>query len=107
MGLPSGNFSSAFSGRLQVSFKGQFLTNGGHDFGTGTLNARLRAYVGTGSGRLTAVVDINSQSALIEQDYVGGSGNVAVGMEEIDHTFSGPSSVTIAPLTITCTLVKR
>ena len=99
MALPSGTFNHASSGRLQVTFRGKWTTNSGADWGTGALNLVLRAFVGT----KTAVLNIQSTTAVLEVAYVGGT-NVAVGMEEITHTFSGPSAITAAELECVCRL---
>lgn len=107
MGVPSGNFSSANSGRLQVVFAADYTTNAGHDFSSDTLDLRLRCKVGSGGDLQTGIISINNHSCVIERDYTGGSGNVAVAMEELDHTFSGPSSVTAFNLSIACYLIKR
>ena len=107
MAYPSGNFSSSYSGRLQVTFCGNWLTNSGSDFGSGTLNLTIRGYVGSGADKQTVILDLNHHSGVIERNYVGGSGNVAVGMEYVSHSFSGPSSITANKLTVSCTLLKR
>ena len=109
MALPSGNFSSASSGRLQVVFSGQFATNTGGDFGTGTLDLIIRCNLGSGGDLQTAVLRLATghASAVLERDYVGGSGNVATSMEHVSHSFDGPSSVSFTNCRIACYLIKR
>lgn len=109
MALPSGNFSSANTGRLQVFFSGQFDTNTGGDFGSGTLELIIRCKVGSGGDLQTAILRLSAgvASATLERDYTGGSGNVAVAMEYVSHSFDGPSSVHFSNCRIACYLVKR
>jgi hypothetical protein len=109
MALPSGSFSSAQSGRLQVVFSGQFFTNTGNDFGTGTLGLVIRCRVGSGGTVQTSVLSLSAgnASAVIERDYVGGSGAVPVAMEYVTHSFAGPSTVGINKCRIACYLIKR
>lgn len=107
MGLPSGNFSSTFSGRLQVTFSAEYLTNSGSDWGSGALDIVLRGYVGASSTKQTTILNISCQSAVVERDYVGGSGDLPVGMELVASSLSGPSSITAKNLRATCVLIKR
>jgi hypothetical protein len=109
MALPTGNFSSANSGRLQVFFSGQFSTQDGGDFGSGTLQLTIRCKVGAGANLQTAILQLTggAASATLERDYTGGSGNVAVAMEYVAHSFSGPSSVHFSNCRIACYLIKR
>ena len=108
MALPSGNFSSASSGRLQVFFSGQFFTNTGSDFGTGTLDLVIRCKVGSGGDLQTAILKLNAGSSVtMERDYTGGSGNVPVAFEYVSHSFNGPSSVGFSNCRIGCCLIKR
>ena len=109
MALPSGNFSSASSGRLQVFFSGQFATNSGGDFGSGTLELIIRCKVGSGGDLQTAILRLRAgvASATLERDYTGGSGNVPVALEYVSHTFSGPSSMSFTKCRVACYLVKR
>lgn len=108
MALPTGSFSSARSGRLQVVFSGQFFTNTGNDFGTGGLGLVIRCKVGSGANLQTMVLSLatGNASAVIERDYVGGSGSVPVAMEYVTHSFSGPSTVGINKCRIACYLIK-
>jgi hypothetical protein len=109
MALPSGNFSSASSGRLQVVFSGQFYTQTGNDFGSGSLGLVIRCKLGSGANLQTAVLSLASgnASAVLERDYIGGSGNVPVAMEYVTHSFDGPSTVGIDNCRIACYLIKR
>ncbi len=107
MGVPSGNFSSAFSGRLQVTFSAEYLTNAGNDWGSGALDLIVRGFVGSGGTKQTTILSIGCQSAVIERDYTGGSGDLPVGMEEVSYSLSGPSSITAKNLRIACVLIKR
>lgn len=103
MGLPSGTFNHASSGQLQVTFRGKWTTNSGNDWGSGTLNLLLRAYVGSGGTEKTAILSILNNTAVIEVAYTGGT-NVAVGMQDVSHSFSGPSSITASQLECVCRL---
>lgn len=103
MGLPTGTFNYPSSGLLQVSFRGKWTTNSGADWGTGTLNLVLRAYVGTGTGAKTAILSILANTAVIEVPYTGGT-SVAVGMEDVAHSFSGPSAIQASQLECVCRL---
>lgn len=99
MGVPSGTFNHASSGRLQVTFRGKWLTNSGNDWGSGSLNLILRAYVGT----KTAILSIINNTAVIEVAYTGGT-DVSVGMEYVTHSFSGPSTIEAKELECVCRL---
>lgn len=99
MGLPSGIFNHSSSGRLQVSFRGKWVTNSGSDWGSGALNLVLRAYVGD----KTAILSIVGNTAVIEVPYTGGT-NVSVGLEYVAHSFSGPSSISATQLECVCRL---
>lgn len=110
MALPSGNFSSASSGRLQVVFSGQFGTMSGNDWGNGTaLDLIIRCKLGSGANLQTAILRLatGTASATLEREYVGGSGNVAVAMELAGSNLSGPSSVSFSNARIVCYLIKR
>ena len=110
MALPSGNFSSANSGRLQVVFSGQFSTQTGNDFGTGTgLQLLIRCKLGSGGDLQTAILSLSAgtASATLERDYVGGSGNVPVAFEYVSHALDGPSTVRFEKCRIGCYLIKR
>lgn len=110
MALPSGNFSSGNSGRLQVVFSGQFYTQTGNDWGSGTaLNLVIRCKLGAGAALQTGVLALSSgnNSCVLEMDYVGGSGDVPVAMEYVSHNLSGPSTVGFGPARIACYLIKR
>lgn len=107
MALPSGNFTSTKTGRLVVRFSGQFTFNSGGDFGDGgTWNITLRCYVGSGGSRSVAYIDFRTNNATLEVDYVGGSGNLAVGMEFVSRTFDGPGTVYAKKLRVACTLFE-
>jgi hypothetical protein len=103
MALPSGTFNNASSGRLQVTFRGKWTTNSGADWGAGTLNLILRAYVGSGGSAKTAILSILANTAVIEVPYTGGT-DVAVGLEYVTHSFSGPSSIAARELECVCRL---
>lgn len=105
MGLPSGTFSHPASGRLQVTFRGKWLTNAGNDWGSGTLNLYLRAYVGAGGARKTAMLSLASTTAVIDVAYTGGT-EVPVGLEYAAHQFSGPSAISAADLECVCRLLN-
>ena len=109
MAYPSGSFSSEYSGQLQVTFHATFSSSSGYDYGaTGSGDLVIRCYVGTGESRTNAILRFNTNSTVIDVPYVGGSGNVAVGMEYVSHTYpGGPSSVSGTKLTINCYLIKR
>lgn len=103
MALPAGIFNTARSGRLHVVFLGKWLVNGS-DWGAGDWRLAIRAYVGTGADRRTAVLGITSATAIIEVDYVGGT-DVAVGMEYDGHNFGDAGTICAVNLRIACHLV--
>jgi hypothetical protein len=110
MALPSGNFSSASSGRLQVVFSGQFYTQTGNDWGSGgALELVIRCNAGSGGDLQTGILSLSSgnNSCVMERDYTGGSGNVAVSMTDVQHNLDGPSTVGFAKARIACYLIKR
>ncbi|MDP2004401.1 MAG: hypothetical protein Q8K45_01885 [Rubrivivax sp.] len=103
MGVPSGTFSNLASGRLQVTFGGDWVTNTGADFGTGVTDMVLRGYVGSGESLQSVILNINVHSGVVERDYVGGT-SVPVGMELVSSSLSGPASITAKNLRVTCRL---
>jgi hypothetical protein len=103
MALPSGTFTHASGGRLQVTFTGDFYSSTGNDWGNGVLDMKLRAYVGPSGDRRIAILDLDIHSAVIEVPYTGGT-SVPVGLEYARHELSGPSTVGAAKLRITCRL---
>jgi hypothetical protein len=105
MALPSGLFSSASSGYLQMVFSGDWAVNSA-DWGSGTSDILLRCIADNGTLRQTAVIGVKAASALIEMDYVAGS-NVAVSMEVISHDIDGAGTVEARNLRIRCYLIKR
>jgi predicted heme/steroid binding protein len=110
MALPSGNFSSGQTGRLQVVFSGQFYTQSGSDWGNGTaLELVIRCKLGAGADLQTGVLRLSAghNSVTLERDYVGGSGNVAVAFEYVSHNLSGPSTVGFSKARVSCYLIKR
>lgn len=107
MGLPSGTFNSASSGYLQISFGGTWYKQLGGDWGPGTgLSLYLRCIANDGTDRKTAVLGFETNSAMIEFDYVGGT-DVTVSMEVIAYSLDGPSTVGAYKLLIRCYLIKR
>lgn len=103
MALPTGIFHHSASGRLQVTFYGQWAKNDGHDWGDGATDLWLRAFVDSGTVRRTAVLSLNSTTAVLEIPYTGGT-NVAVGMELITYALSGPAAVYASHLECVCRL---
>ena len=107
MGLPSGVFSSASSGRLQIGFSGVWTQNSGADWGPGTgLQLNLRCVATNGADRRTAVLGFQTTTATMDFDYVAGT-DVSVAMEFINREFDGPSTVRAHKLLIRCYLIKR
>ncbi len=110
MALPSGNFNGASSGRLQVVFSGQFYTQTGGDWGDGTgLELVIRCKLGSGGDLQTAILRLSAghNTAVLERDYVGGSGDVPVAFEYVTHNLDGPSTVGFNKARIACYLIKR
>lgn len=106
MGLPTGTFSHPNAGRLRVVFNGNWYTHEGDPIFTyGSFELILRAYVGSGSSRRTALMSMGVNSAVIEVDYAGGYDLVAVGMEYVSHSFGGAGSVGARDLAVACHLV--
>lgn len=105
MGFPSGNFSSANSGRLQVVFSAEITQSGGSDWGSGTNSLILRCRVGSGGTEQIAHIGLGrANAAILERDYVGGSGNVPVSVEYASHSFDGPATLRAKNIRISCRL---
>lgn len=104
MGYPSGTFSDPRPGRLTVRFQGNWVTNTGSDFGSGTLELKLRGFVDHGSGptRESVILSSSVHAQSIELPYPGGNAVFSMGMEYVSHSFNGPSSITANRLRITC-----
>lgn len=92
MALPASTFAHAQSGRLVVTFGGDWLSHAGADWGAGTLNLVLRGYVGSGLTRRTVTLDYRTHSGVVELAYTGGA-SVPFGFEYLTHSFDGPSSI--------------
>lgn len=112
MGVPSGNFSSASTGRLQVVFSGDLSKSGGGQPGWANPgdppDLLIRCTVGSGETQQVAFLRLyTANSAIIERDYVGGSGNVPVAMEVVQVVLGGgPSTIRGKDLRITCRLFR-
>lgn len=110
MGVPSGNFSSASSGRLQVVFSGEITHSAGGTPGWasgGSPDLLIRCTVGSGETLQETYLRLYAAgSAILERDYVGGSGNVPMAMEVVvaQLASSGPSTLQAKNLRITCRL---
>lgn len=108
MAFPAGYFQSARSGRLQVTFSGTWkVSNFDAGFNTGTWELAIRCFVGEGSSRLTATLNIKNNTAVIEMSYPGGNAAVLVGMELIGMTFGGAGSISARNLRVRARLYKK
>lgn len=105
MALPTGTFSSTSSGRLQVVFSGDWVVNSA-DWGSGTSQIFLRCIVDDGATRKTAVMGVQSASAVVELDYTAATA-VDVSIEVISWSIDGAGTVQAKNLRIRCYLIKR
>lgn len=106
MGLPTGIFSHPQPGRLRVIFNSDWsrVDNPSPPI-PGPSYLSLRAYVGSGPTRRSAVLDPVANTATIEVPYAGGYHMVPVGME-IDVNTALNELYTAAPLSIHCHLLQ-
>ena len=106
MALPTGTFSHPDAGRLRVAFSGKWLVDGAEPaFRYGSWDLVLRAYVGSGATRRTAILGIGTNTAVIDLEYAGGYAEVPVGMEYVSHTFDGSGVVAATYLSVSCNFV--
>lgn len=104
MPLPSGTFSDTASGRLQVVFRGRWGIDGAEWPSDTAADLILRAYLGTGETRQTALLHAGSATAFLERDYTAGT-ELAVGMEYVGHEFDGEAELCATDLQISCYVV--
>lgn len=86
--IRSGLFAHAHAGRLQVNFQGAWRINGGDYDSAGDIV--LRCFVGSGPGRLTALLNAATATAQIDITYPGGLVAVPLGWEYVAHEVAGP-----------------
>lgn len=107
MGLPSGVFSHPDAGRLRVIFNGKWWVNSGDPvFTYGSWELILRAFVGSGAGRSTALMAVGVNTAVVELEYAGGYVMVPVGMEYVSHHLAGAGTVAAYNLRVACHLLR-
>lgn len=107
MGLPSGTFSHPDAGRLRVVFNGKWWVNSTDPtFAYGSWELILRAYVGSGANRATAIMAVANNTAVIEMEYPGGYATVPVGMEYVSHHLAGAGTIAAYLLSISCHLLR-
>jgi hypothetical protein len=109
MGYPSGIFTSPNSGKLQISFSGEFYSSSGGGapawFGGSGAGMFIRLLCSAGSR--TTVISDQGPSNLIEMDYVAGT-SVPVSISLLARQAgAGIYSQSAANLTIRCILMKR
>ena len=104
MGLPSGAFTNAKSGKLSISFSGYYRTNSS-DWGSGDWQLDIRCIVAWGSQRRTAIIGVKAPTAQIDVDYQAGD-SVSVSMEVIAYHIVGAGTISATKLTIRCRLQK-
>lgn len=106
----SGVFSHPSAGRLRVTFQGKWLFNNADaafSYG-GAATIDLRAFVGSGAGRLTAIMGYGANTAVIETPYAGGYVAVPVGMEFVSFAHPGGAITMQAKnLLISCHLLQE
>lgn len=98
MAHPSGTFSSAYAGQLEVVVKGVFEYSVRRDAGfpstNGTPNALVRGYVGpAGARQYTQPIDRYAPTVTAIFDYPGGSVVWDFGTETVAFTFGGASGI--------------
>lgn len=107
MALPTGNFSYIDSGLLRVVFNGTWWINDAAPTGAGAFELVLRAYVGSGDSRKTALMSSRAATAVLEVSYAGSYAAVPVGMEYVSNTLDGPGTVCAYELSVTCHLLPE
>ncbi len=108
MGYPTGTFSHTVSGKLQVTFSGEFASwvySGTPAWSYGADAANL--FIKCTAGGINTVISFGSPSNMIELDYVAGT-SVSVSMELAAWSGpGGPGGVTGKKLRIRCILMYR
>lgn len=92
MGLPTGTFSSPYSGRLQMTLTAEFDSDRIKDAGFPSRNAdedediALDGYIGPSGNRTrTATINKFAQTAVAWCDYPGGNANWPCGVTEVGY----------------------
>lgn len=115
MTLPTGTFSDASSGLLQITLSAKFASSKIVDAGfpsstSSDANLALRAYAGpSGSPRYSATIDKYGTNAYFDLFYPGGGVEWPVGVEEVAHKnpSGGIWGYSMNDITLTCVLIKR
>jgi hypothetical protein len=93
-------FAEAPAGRLQVLFQAQWT-------GAWTDDIVLRAFIGTGSGRLHGLVSATGATQRFELPYAGAYAALAVGFEFVSYHYMGPVTlIKMDQLLVTCRLIQ-
>lgn len=99
----SGEFSYPTACRLRVAFQAKWSRNESDPvFAYGDWELNLRAFVGSGSSRLTAIMGFNNYTAVLETPYAGGYAVVPVGIEFVSYSAGGAGSMWCTDLDISC-----
>jgi hypothetical protein len=116
MGLPTGNFSSKYAGRLTVTLTSRFVANSYRDGGfpnsgnNGASNLGLRGYAGpSGSPSYTSTIDKYTLTAVLELDYPGGGTSWPIGVQVTGYLLptSGIYTFGMQDIVLSCKLTKR
>ena len=106
MALPSGTFSNARSGALQVFFSGEWVATS-FDWGSsGPSEIVLACTVTDGTTTRTVNISSVSSSGSIDWDYTGGT-TLTCAMSELYHNIDGAGYVTASKLRIRAILIKK
>lgn len=109
MGLPSGTFSSAFAGQLEVTFTGEFYSQSGGDWGSGGsryLVLKCRVLQG-GTELAVSYIKTGAPSATVTLAYPGGNTAWTISVTYESHSLGGPATVGVQNVRAACFLVKR
>jgi hypothetical protein len=106
----SGVFSHPDAGRLRVTFQGKWLFGNSDPVFSydGDVRIDVRAFLGSGPDRLTAIMGYGANTAVLETPYAGGYATVPVGMEFVGFAHPGGAIVMQAKnLLISCHLLQE
>ena len=109
MPYPSGTFSAASSGLLEVAFSAKFFLSGNADFTlSGSQNFKVRCRVNDGSSDIATIyLDARANwSGSAWLSYPGGNAPWTVVMER-GATNVGVGTISVSNCLIACILIKR
>ena len=107
MGLPSGTYSSSFSGPLQISFSGEFQIPGGSYWNpSGSAEIYLGCTVTDGTTTKKLNISAINPAAVMDWDYVTGT-TLTCSMTTDYSRVSGVTPAYARKLRIRAILIKR